>query len=386
MIFSMPVLWRYLTGQFLKVFFLAASTLILCLLTLRLEDIAHFISHDTSRSFIIWFVFYQIPYILPVAIPLSCLISSMILIQRLSSDHEIVALRALGYSLKAIFTPLLLVAVFISLLNFLITSELATKTHLKTNLLKADLVSLNPLFMLNNKHFMRIKGFYFDALGPSKMGELASDVVVALPSKKGGRMNLIVAKKLEAKEEAFMGHHLTLISTLESPTIDSPTEKGGARSEKVLIENIGHTFSDNHGFADLFQRKAWSLNDDFLGFKSLWLRWEEMQKEGHQDSKKLGRTQSRLIAEMARRFSLGLSPLTFTLLGLAFGLILGRHQSYRGLAWVTALATLFLTTFFLAKGVDHKLYLSLSLYGLPHLIIILLSLRQIRRINLGYSA
>lgn len=369
----MPLLWRYLIKQFLKVFLLTVASLVLCLLTLRIEDIAHFISLDTSRSFTLWFVLYQIPYILPVAIPLSCLIASMILIQRLSYHHEISALRALGYSVRSVFTPLLLVGFLISLLNFFITSEIATSTHLKTNRLKSELLSINPLLVLNNKHLMRVKGFYFDALGATKTGELASDVVVALPGKKGARMNLFLAKKLEAKGDEFSGSHLTFISTLED-------------KEKVIVENIGRTYSENSDFSHLVQKKVWSLNDDYLGFKFLLFRWQELQSDDTGDLKKLARTQSRLVAEIARRFSLGFAPFTFTLMGLSFGLSISRGQDRKRLIWVTTLAALFLTTFFFAKGIDHKLTASLLLYGIPHVLIISASLYQMRKINLGISA
>lgn len=355
----MPVLWRYLGGQFLKVFLLTATSLILCLLTLRMEDIAQFISLGSTGPYVLWFVLYQIPYILPIAIPLSCLIASMILMSRLSTHHEISALRALGLSLKAILAPVLLMGAIIALLNFFVTSEVATLTHLKTNLLKLELRTMNPLHLLTNKHLMRVQGFYFDALGPTRSGELASDVVVALPGKEGARMNLFLAKKLASHGDEFGGENLTFITSAD---------------EKVLIENIGKTHSDNSDFSHLLQKKVWTLHDDYLGLKSLFLRWDELNET---------KAQNRLLTELARRFSLGLAPFTFTLMGLAFGLTIGRRESRRPLVAVTGLAALFLATFFFAKGIGHKLIPALLLYGLPHLVIIASSLFYLKKINAG---
>ena len=203
MILGIPLLWRFIAGHYLKVFLFSTAALVLCLMTLRLEEIAHFASIDPSQEYTLWFVLYQVPYILPIAIPLACLISSMILMQRLSTSHEISALRSLGYSLKSIFAPILLIALLISTANLFITSEVAAYTHLKTNLLKTEIRSLNPLLLLHNKHLLQVKGIFFDALGPSKMGEFASDVVVAMPGKVGSRMNCSWPKGSRPRERIF---------------------------------------------------------------------------------------------------------------------------------------------------------------------------------------
>ena len=363
------ILWRYLVGQFLKTFLFATLAIVLCLLTLRMQEIAHFASIDTSRDYLIGFITYQIPYILPVAIPLSGLISSMILITTLSHHYEIVALRAQGYSLSSLFAPLLFSAFCLSIINFAITSEIATLTHRKTSLLKSELRSINPLLALHNKHLLQMKGIFFDALGTTKMGELASDALIAFPGKKGERIHLFLAKKLEAKDEAFIGENLTLITPLEE--------------DKILVENIGHTHSKSHDFSDLLQKKVWSLNDDHLGFKSLLLRLNELNHQPEGAMKKLAKTRSRLLSEMTRRLSLGFAPFTFTLIGLSFGLSIGRTHTRRGLLWVTALAAFFLITFFLAKGIDDNREASLLLYTLPHAILIAAGLYNLRQINLG---
>lgn len=368
--FGLPILWRYMSAQYLKVFLFTTLALVMCLLTLRLDEIAHFASLDQSGAYIFAFVAYQIPYILPIAIPLACLTSAMILVQRLSETHEIAAMRALGYSLTSIFSPLVFLAALIALLNIFITSEVATATHLQTNLLKTELRSINPLLLLQNKHLLRVKGIYFDALGPSKMGEMASDVVIAMPGKKGERLTLFVAKKLETKGEDISGESITLLSSPDA-------------TEKVLIENIGKTTSEIQDFSDLIQKKVWSLNDDYLNFKFLQLRLNELRESPHDDAKKSTRDQTKILSEMARRLSLGLAPFTFTLMGLSFGLSIGRRESRRGIVWVTGLATLFMTTFFLAKGSNTRLEATLALYFLPHLLIVAASLYNLRKVSHG---
>src|SRR5438132_1223109 len=98
----MPALWRYLITYFLKIAFTCNLAFVAILLTMQLDDIAHFAALGAPFHYILLFTFHQIPYILPIALPLSCLIASLLLMQRLSNTHELTALRASGFSLRDI--------------------------------------------------------------------------------------------------------------------------------------------------------------------------------------------------------------------------------------------------------------------------------------------
>src|SRR5688500_9040606 len=113
-----PLLWRYSLGHFLKIALACVCAFIAILLTMRLDEIAHFAALGAPFPYIILYTLYQIPYILPIAIPLSCLIASLIFIQRLSNTHELTALRASGFALRDLLAPILLTAAFLSLCNF----------------------------------------------------------------------------------------------------------------------------------------------------------------------------------------------------------------------------------------------------------------------------
>lgn len=176
----MPILWRHLLSQYLKVLFLSTAALIALLLTIRLGEIAHLATLAPRPIYVLYFALYQIPYILPIALPISGLISAILLFQRLSKHRELTALRAAGFSLSNLLTPLLLTSAFLAIGNFYITSELATDSHLSASLIKNEVHFINPLLLLNNKHLMKLKGIHFDAMGPSRLGESASHVVISL--------------------------------------------------------------------------------------------------------------------------------------------------------------------------------------------------------------
>lgn len=370
----MPIIWRWILGQYLKVFLLSVCAFVAVLLTLRLEEIAHFASIDTTGEYLIWFVIYQIPYILPVAIPLSSLIAAMILTRELSHHHELTALRSLGFSLKRIFAPILITAGFIAALNFVILSEVATFSHLKTSLLKTELRSVNPLLLLHNKHLLKMKGIYFDTLGPSKMGEEAFDVIVAIPNKPGERMNLMIAKMLKANIEQFMGNNVSLITSLKS--------KNESDFDSFLIENNHNVSSRIDDFSSIVQRKVWKVSDEHLNFKNLLVKIGEV-KVSRLDPKQEKKELSKIYSEIAKRISLGFAPLIFTLLGLSFGVEIGRRKSASGLIWVTGLTALYMVTFFLGKGISDHPEATLLLYLAPPVIIVFASLFRLNLAQKG---
>lgn len=379
----MPILWRYLIGHFLKISGTCVFAFVAILLTMRLDDIAHFAALGAPVSYLARFTFYQIPYILPIALPLSCLISSLLLVQRLSNTHEMSALRATGFGILDIFAPILLAAAFLSIGNFWITSELATQSHFQTNKLKSDLRSVNPLLLLHNKHLMRLKGFYFDTLGSSHVGESASDVVLAIPNKHQQRLHLMIAQHLKTTPELFIGKGVTFITGTESDQEEN--------FDNLLIENIGQSNTHVQDFSHLLQKKVWTINNDYLHMPFLLARIEEQRqllhesqlKKNQEEMKSLKTQLNRSLSEIIKRLSIAIAVFSFTLMGASFGMNISRRRHYYKLYLAIALTTLFLIAFFVAKGIDQHFWLATALYLIPHILIITTSILVIKRVTKG---
>lgn len=355
------------------------------LVTTRLDEIAHFASLGSDGAYVALFVLYQIPYVLPIALPISALISSILLVQGLSNSQELTAMRASGLALKDIFTPIILAAAILSAVSFYVVSELATTSHLKTSLLKNEIRSVNPLLMLANKHLMKIKGIYYDPLGPSRLGESASHVIIAMPNKRNGRLNLMVAEKMLASPTHFTAANLSLITSLPSEeAIDAP--------DTIAVENIKKTSLTADDFSQMIQKKVWNINNDYLNLSLLLVRVKE-QSLALQQAKDSGaplekraqmeKSQHRNISEIVRRFSLSLAVLTFTFMGISFGISIRRLPSQRGLICVVALTTFFLAAYFFATGLGHNLLAATPLYLAPHVIIVGASIWFLLRTSRG---
>lgn len=379
----MPILWRYLINHFLKIAISCVLGFVAILLTMRLDEIAHFAALGAPLAYLLIFIYHQIPYILPIALPLSCLIGSLLLIQRLSITHELTALRACGFSLLDILAPILIAAAFLSIGNFWIASELSTQSHLQTNLLKSELRSINPLLLLHNKHLMRLKGFYFDALGASHVGESASDIVLAVPNKHQQRINLMLAKNLKTAPSLFVGQGVTLITGAAS--------KDEKDFDHLLVENMGESITHIQDFSNILQRKVWTINNDYLQMPLLLVRIQEQRRAlkeakatGEKDQIKISKIHlNRSLSEITKRVSIALAVFSFTLMGASFGISISRRRRFSTLYLAIGLTTLYLVAFFIAKGIDHHLWLTASLYLAPHLIIIAASIVVLRRITKG---
>lgn len=356
----MTIIWRYLLGQYLKVLILCVVAFIAVLLTTRLDDIAHFTALGPEGLLILRYALHQIPYILPIAIPVSCLISTVILVQRLSQSHELTAFRASGMSLRSFLAPILITAAYLTLVNFYVVSEMATSSHLATNTLKNTLRSINPLLLLHNKHIMRSKGFYFDAMGGARIGERAQDVVLALPNNHGDRLNLLFAKDLKASSETVTVNRMTLISSIDS--------------DQFMIENIGDTQASIEDFSQIIQKDVWKIKNDHLRLSLLLTRLQE---------EKTSIEINRCYTELIRRFSVAIAAFTFTLMGASFGISISRYRSHRRIFTVIGLASLYLICYFVAKGMDHQFVASTLLYLMPHVFIITLSIWTLNRISRG---
>ena len=74
-----PILWRYLLTQYIKVLSLATAAFLTILFVTKLKQIAQFATLGNEGGSILFFAANLIPYVLPFTLPISCLISSILL-------------------------------------------------------------------------------------------------------------------------------------------------------------------------------------------------------------------------------------------------------------------------------------------------------------------
>lgn len=376
----MPLLWRYLLLQYLKVFVFCVLAFIVLLLTLRLNEIAYFATLGPEALKIVWFTLQQIPYVLPIAIPVSALISALLLAQNLSQSKEFTAMRSCGFSIREILAPVLVASLLLSTFNFYIISELTTASHHTAGQLKNQLRSVNPLLILNNSLLARIKGFYFDTFGTSRLGEFAQDIIFLSPNRHSDRLTLMVAKRMDVSSDQLSGDYVTFVTSRAS--------KEGEK-EELVIENMLSSQLMIRDFSQLLEKKIWSVNNDHLQFRQLLIRKDETKKllesliHQSEEIKRARQDYYRVLSEIIRRFSASFSVFSFTLLGLAFGTRISRTKSNLNIFYVSFFVSLYLAAFFTAMSFDQAIISASLLLCVPHLLICVASLLTLRKISLG---
>ncbi len=363
----MPILWRYLLRSYLQTFALSVGAFISVLIVLRFQEIAKFATSGASFFKVLLFALLQIPYILPLAVPISCLIATLLLFQRLSGTHELTALRTAGVGLKTLATPLLFAGFLLTLINFTIASELSPRCRSATKQLVFEMATSNPLFLLQKDSLVKFKSAYYD-IGKLKDNTHAQDVLFVVKNSSSGRMTALSAKELSIHKDLLTGKHVTFISSVD-PKRDLPG------FDHLIIENQEEMQTKAVTLGQFLHTVDWKASYEYLSLRQL-LASGLIKTSTYSLSKGAQ-------IELCRRLSIGLAALTFTLVGLSFGIQISRNRSKKGLVGAIGLAAFFLTCFISAKSFHSSAGIAAAIFLLPHPLIALLSLRSLKRLLRG---
>ncbi len=359
----MPRVWRYLLRSYLQVFVLCVAGFIGVLLVMRFKTIAEFATLHSDSFSIFLFTLYQIPYVLPMAIPVACVISAMLLLQKMSRHGELTTLRASGFSLRTLLFPLLITGTLLSIVNFSIISELAPQCRYLTKELTMKMTSSNPFFVFNSISEGKMKNAYVD-MRTLRGGKRAKDVLLVLNNHANGRLGIMTAKELFVQGDDLLGKDVTWISSVDSKNKES--------FDHLIIENQSAMATKSANLSAMLQEADWHTDTEFLPLRML------LAKAAIKGKWSVG-----FSIEFARRLSIALAPLAFTLLGAAFGIQLGRRQTKQGILTAAALCALFLCCFVGAKSLKQAPLLTWITYFAPFPVIIVLSLRAIKKVERG---
>jgi len=350
----MPLLWSYLLRAYLRVFTLSIGGFIAILLVTRLKEIARFAALASGIGKTILYTLYQIPHILPIAIPISCLISAILLFQNMSRTHEITAFRSCGISLKLIFAPLFIASSFLAILNFYITSELATFSRQKSREMLVEETTVNPLILLQRQKLLKMDPSYVDMESNSE-GKKANDLLFITRNQTSGRLSLLTAKKFWLEKETLLGQDVAIISNLERDEDSFDT---------LVVENQKSLSTHAPSISKFMKQDRTRLNPSSLPLRMLLIRQFS-------------------TPEILRRISLGISALTFTFIGIAYGLEIKRTKSSKGVLYVSLLAVLVFASYMVGKQIKSKILLSCLAFTIPHLVLLYAGLYTIRKVQKG---
>jgi len=359
---------------------LCTLSFVATLLTTRLEEIAHFAAAGGQGWYILKFAALQIPYILPIVLPISSLISAIVLAQKMSGSQEITTLRASGLSLSTIYSPIFTAAAFLSLFNYYLVSEVATKSVLRSRQLQREIAMVNPLTLLYHDNMVRYPDLLVFTGGKGGQNS-AQDITCAIWNGNVNRLSLVKIQNLSYQDPSLVGKNLTMLSTFKPNTPD--------RYDNLYVENVEQASMDLAGLTLFLKRTTAKVCDDYLSLGLLLSRLDQYRHtETHPSTlphEKI-ELQAKLrkgTSEILRRVSVGLAVLSLSVLGLSFGTYTGRSSGYWPIYVVITLAALLVTGIFGAKAFMGNPLIAGAMYFLPQLAIFFLSYFHLKRINEG---
>jgi lipopolysaccharide export system permease protein len=132
-----PTLHRYVIREFLKIFGLSLSSLILIyVVVLFFQKMNLFSQYNAPFHLIFVYFLYKIPEVIfQWTLPYAILLATLLTLSTFSRNSEITAMKAGGVSLYRITFPLLFIALIVSFLSFLGNEYLVPVTYQKTRYL-----------------------------------------------------------------------------------------------------------------------------------------------------------------------------------------------------------------------------------------------------------
>ncbi len=151
----MRVLRNYILQECILPFFLALGVLTCVFLLGNLIQLANLVINKGVSLAVIGKVFLlSIPLLLGYTLPLACLVGITLAFSRLSSDNEIIAIRASGIYLFKLLVPLLTLGMIFSLFLFILSDRIIPYAYHEQRVMLKTLGSRNPTALLDSGVFI----------------------------------------------------------------------------------------------------------------------------------------------------------------------------------------------------------------------------------------
>lgn len=158
----MSILDRYLSRSFISVLLFAFVAFICIFVIVDLvEKLDVYIAQQVPKIIVGKIYLYQIPYIIVLTLPVSMLLSSLFSVGNIAKHNEIIAMKASGFSLYRILTPILIISFLISLCalafgEFVVPPASAARSDLMTQYMEKRRVTWRK--RLNNVYSVDAQG------------------------------------------------------------------------------------------------------------------------------------------------------------------------------------------------------------------------------------
>jgi lipopolysaccharide export system permease protein len=307
----MRLLRNYLLNEFILPLLLGLLVLTFVLLLGNLIKIADMVINKGVDILSVTKLFlFMIPYLLTYTLPIATLVAVLLSLGRLSSDNEIIAIRASGIGIFKIISPILVISVMLSLLLIIFNDRLIPYAHFATRKTLMEVGLKNPTAALEPGVFINSFDKYILFIY-SIEGNKLNNIRIYEPQGDNKPARIIIAKKGEFI--ALPDRNMIKLKLIDG-TADEPDPNNSSNFYKLNFKNYFMVLN-------LSQLQ----NKGKIEKKPKDMTIKELQHEANLLEKQ-GIVPTPLLCEINRKISLAFSCVIFTLLGLPMAIITRRRE------------------------------------------------------------
>jgi LPS export ABC transporter permease LptF len=310
----MKILRNYFLKEFFGPLFLALGVLsFVMVLVSNLKKIADLVINKGLDLFTVIKLFiFMAPYIVTYALPIAVLVGILMSLGRLSSDNEIVAIRASGINLFSLVLPLLIMGIILSLALVVFNDRASSYAHYAYRKILFEIGIKNPTAVLEEGVFINSfeKYVLFIYRIDQKKNKL-SNVRIYEPQGEGKPTRTIVAKSGEfiAVPEKNVVKLKLVDGTSDEPDPENPTNFYKLNFKTYFMNlSLGQTQGKGK-----IEKKPKDMTIQELRSEISKLKKEKIDP-------------SPLITEINEKLSLAASCFVFMVLGIPLAIITRRRE------------------------------------------------------------
>lgn len=332
---------RYLASFFIPAFAISLIFFIGFLLTSQLFRITRIVVNKGVNIFEMLILIMHIALsFIPMATPLAALFATVFTLNKLSEDSEIVAMRSFGMTKFKLYSPFLILSLFIAIAVFCANQNLIpySKTQFKNGLIKLTSTELITDIKAG-QFFTEIPNITLFAEKTYNRGNSLEDVFIQL---KGKNEKIIFAKKGNlVKEKGAWGIPAVKLKLFDGNIIEVDVKKDSVR--KILFKEYELPVLDGN-YRPGFVTKASMRNNEDL--------WKVLKENKKNNIKNSG--SKKIELEFWSRFNTPIQCILFIFLGFCCGIKKGRGESRNSGAIALVLLIVYYSLFFAGVGFARK--------------------------------
>ncbi len=261
-------------------------------------------------------MFLGVPLILTLTIPAGLLAAVMISFGRMSSDRELVALKAAGIGLAPIVAPVIILAMALSGIDYLLIAYTVPQCQKEINGMKHEIVTNNPMNLLSAQEICdKIPGCKI--LFETKQGNELNDIQIWSFDESGHLISQLRAA--HATVTLDLDHQQLVITLLNGREDDFPSQSdvtkvhSGVHGDQMVKAYSLATFYDK-----VTRKLAWMKVPDILDI----IYSMQTNPSGEQASP--------YLTELQARVSFSITTFTFIVVGLPLAIQTQRRETSFG--------------------------------------------------------